>query len=290
MEGLTVYNLDVDNATAWVQWKYFRFTYSDIGDLVFLGLNINDQYMRMISAEGLPVANTWKADIRLASIENLLLNLPFGVYGDVKTYDFSVGLYPSDKLRLYTQFSHRTTDYSKGSRGALLIGAQYSLEYKHLSIRSFLEGRYYGADYNQAYLYHSVYYRPHRQVVQATDFVGSQLYPLMLYDRPYSKWPVYTEYQGHDITSVNLYLDCDYFLPEHFFIHGLLDLNYIKPAELEEQLLPFYMVGAGYEVLRDNRFIIGFTNRAMNLDKHFPDLYMLKKPALQFQFTRVFTM
>lgn len=281
LEGLTVYNVDADNARLYVQWKRLRYTASHIGDMVFTGLGIDDQVMDMLSLEALPLGKKWMADLRLASIDNI-------TYEDQSHADISLAAYLPGRLRLYMQWSKRFTNEA-GDAMAGLAGLNGRWQRGRLSFSGFLEGRYYGAAYNNHYIYEGVYYRPKRPVRTATDFVGEYLYPLMNFERPYNKWAVFTEHQGRNVMGLNVYSDITCRLFDHFFANALFDINFISPSGQHAYWLPFYRVGIGYEVLRENFFLVSLTNKGMNLDKHYQDFYLLKEPCVQIQFTRRFS-
>jgi len=152
MEGLTVYNVDVDNATIYAQWRRLRLSVSQIGDMLYTGLGVDDQVSGSVSLEGLQMRNGWKADIRLASIINTGFRLSLHE-------DFSAAVYLPGSWRLYAQGSQRES-ISNGNRYAGLAGLRYGRQGKRISLNGFFEARYYGAAYNRGYIYEEVYFRP----------------------------------------------------------------------------------------------------------------------------------
>jgi hypothetical protein len=43
---------------------------------------------------------------------------------------------------------------------------------------------------------------------------------------------------------------------------------------------PFYRYGIGYQPVEGANIKLSYTNRVINLNKHYPTLYLIKKPVI----------
>ncbi|HET7152515.1 MAG TPA: hypothetical protein VFJ29_02020, partial [Candidatus Kapabacteria bacterium] len=196
---------------------------------------------------------------------------------------FSANLTSDDGIKLYSQIAFRAAYgiSSVMSRTAFLAGIAYRGETKDFTWDGSFEYRYYGGLYNAGYHNYDVYYRD-TTLGEYANSVGPHLYPLQNFDRPFSQWAVFTEYQDlKDVTGYTCYLKAKYIFYDRIFASATLDLNYIKVENIPDFLYPFYDIGIGWEPVKGISFTISRTNRAMNLDNSYQTLYMYKSAVNQ---------
>ncbi|HUV37363.1 MAG TPA: hypothetical protein VMX58_10530, partial [Patescibacteria group bacterium] len=114
--------------------------------------------------------------------------------------------------------------------------------------------------------------------------VGNYLYPLGLFHRPFSQWAVYTDYQERDVQSFIFRADASCRLPGDCTAICKLDFNVIDASGEESYLYPFYDIGFGWAPVSGTSITLSHTNRAINLDTHYPTLYQLKSGLLMLTF------
>jgi hypothetical protein len=292
-EGLTIYNLDAQGWEVYMQWGHLRFTRCHISDVnQWIGLNIGDAFDHFLSLEGLPMLKNWKSDIRIGHYKYRGEGLKF-----------SSGFYTDRDLRIYIQGGHQTTgssdDFIRKSAG--LAGIKFKRNKKAWAVATVLEIRGYGANFNQGYKNTSVSYRAWSDygIWLTTDgygtgsadsyygnTIGNNLYPLSLYDRPFSQWAAFTEYQGKDIGALTLQIDGKYHFYKSFMCRASFDINHIYTQGEESFMYPFYTAGIGWEPRNNNYFMLGISNKGMNLDEHYPTFYLYKYPFFHLEMKR----
>ncbi|MBI5323744.1 MAG: hypothetical protein HZB41_00405 [Ignavibacteriae bacterium] len=273
-EGLNLNNLDVQGDNWYVKWRNLKFEYNKIADLLYgIGLNMDDANDYIISLEQLEFVN------------NFFLTLKFGLYS-YNSYltqfsenndgmTFSAAVYYKDLVKFYMQYGKRNNDYtfySNSESSASLAGLATKYSDNIFNVNAKAEYRRYGKFYNLYYYNQSIYYRDTARRTYSNN-VGPELYPLYYYDRKFSQWAVFTEYQGMDISCLTLQLDSKVFIIDKFYLYANLDINQISAENYEPFTYAFIDIGAGYEVLKGNFIGIGITNKAMNLDNSYPTFY-----------------
>jgi hypothetical protein len=287
-EGLNIYNIDMVGSTFYLKWKNFKVAYNKVGDLIeSIGLGIDDVNDYSLSAEEVELPYNLKMDARVGSF--VLTGTPR--YNDNESNTtVSLGIY-NDNFRIYSQAAFRTGTYIDTAdykhRGAVVAGISGKYENLFFKINSLLEYRYYGYLFNQDLtdLHTNVSYR-------SSDWYGStigpNLYPLYFYERPFSQWAVFTEYQNKNVLGLTFRADATLYVYDKFMIKTNLDFNYIRASYEPWFLYPFYNIGVGYEPFPDCYIMWSKTNRGMNLEKHYPTLYLFEKPldllSLKFNF------
>ncbi len=291
-EGLTIYNIDVQGYQIYLKWKHLRLNMHHIGDMEYgIGLNINDQRDYIVSLEDLPVSDQMTADARAGYFDYCKsgeydLGLP------ANGMNVSVGLRWKDTAHLYSQVGiRRINDPSRSGikRCASLIGCAAGGSLKMLDLDLTAEYRYYGRYFNRDLKYtgDSFLYRGYDRydiTYYAWNTVGRYLYPLELFHRPFSQWAVYTDYQGRDVQSLIFRADASYRLPGNCTVICNLDFNYIDVTNEDTFLYPFYNVGFGWAPVSGVSTALSHTNRAMNLDTHYPTFYLLQRGILMITF------
>ncbi len=288
-EGLTLYNLDAQGWEVFLQWGKLRFTRVHISDADrWIGLNIGDTFDHFFSIEGLTLSQKWKSDLRAG----------WYTYND-DGLKFSTGFYKNHNLRIYAQGGYRlsgeASDFNRTSAG--LLGVKFRRERDKWSLHSTLEIRRYGAAFNDGYKNARVSYRglPEKIVWSGSDVlespygntIGQNLYPLSLYDRPFSQWSVFTEYQGKHVGAVIFQLHGKYHLYKSLMCRISLDMNEVIAQGEEPFMYPFYRLGIGWEPMKNNYFMMGISNKGMNLDAHYPTFYLYKYPTFHLEMKRV---
>jgi hypothetical protein len=287
-EGLTIYNLDWQGSNFWIKWKYFKLEYHKIGDLeAWIGLDAGDADDLIISAEEIPIAGGWKADLRAGRYryttwEVAILPTENNVSEEGGTV--SLGIYPSEDYRLYAQYGSRDEGYSRASascRSAYLVGASGNQSIGKLDLRTRAEYRHYGSTFNQGYIDRLRGVPKYRDGIST---IGDYLYPLSHFSRPFSQWAVFTDYQNQYIDGLSLYLKAIYKLPYDVVLYGEIDLNQMFPETAEKFLWAFYDVGIGWSPRKGLLLRWTYSNKGMNLDRHFLMFYMYQDPAMNLAF------
>ncbi len=283
-EGLTFYNLDWQGTNFWAKWKYFKFEYHKIGDLSeWIGLNLGDADDWIFSTEGVPLIGTWRADVRygwytwISGIPSLFLLDNDAFSNEGKT--ISLGVYPSDDVRLYGQLGIRNAgSFSayNSSLNAYLAGISANGSFHSLTYSVRGEYRYYEKGFNAGYVNLKAGTTPYHS---SGSTVGEYLYPLSLFRRPFSQWAIFTEYIDQDIAGLTLNADLQLKLPYSLALCLNADINQLNPEKAESFLWAFYDIGLGWSPMKGILFKWSATNRGMNLERHYPTLYMYKQPA-----------
>lgn len=286
-EGLTIYNLDIQSIDVYLQWKMLRLSYHQIGDMAFnIGLNIDDQFDYILSLEDIKISDDWISTFRVGYT---YLNKIIYYKDPIKNNEgmsISANL-RKDKFKLYTQFSIKDLNYSgvNNSGNAFLAGINYKYADSTFESSICSEYRFYGSYFNQDFINTTVSYRNYNNYGNSFDnTIGKILYPLYFYERPFSQWAVYTEYQNISVSGFILQINSKYRFYKDFKVLCFVDLNYIKPGNYSGIICPFYNIGLSWEPQKIYSFQLTATNRGMNLDKHYPTLYLYSSPQIMLQF------
>jgi hypothetical protein len=289
-EGLTVYNMDVQGYNLHLKWRKLKLSLDHISDLaVGIGLNIDDQADYALSIEDVPLGWRLKLDASAGYVQYIgcgdgLKGLPGN------GMNLSIALRWEDRVRLYAQVGMRNVDdpsFGGVERYADLVGLTYRDELmKKLDLSLTGEFRYYGRYFNEGFSYDGTcfLYRGNEGYGGCTSWntIGSQLYPLHAFYRPFSQWAVYTDYEGRNVQSFIFRADASYELPGNCSVICNLDFNYLDVSNEDPFLYPFYNLGFGWSPAPGTTIAISHTNRAMNLDKAYPTLYLTKEGTVMF--------
>lgn len=287
-EGLTIYNIDVQAYHLYLKWKNLKLGLSNIGDMgVGTGLNINDHLDYTVSLEGLEIFETLKIDAS-AGYFDYRKNKGYesGLPGN--GMNLSIGIGWRETARLYSQVGIRNindSSYGGIKRCGSLIGCAARGRLDMFDFDLTAEYRYYGRYFNLdlkdsggCFFYRG--YDGYGNGCSSWNTVGEQLYPLNMFFRPFSQWAVYTDYQGRDVQSFIFRAEASYELPGNCEMICNLDFNYIDASNEDSFIYPFYDVGFGWAPVNGISITLRHTNRAMNLDRHYPTLYLLQKSIL----------
>ncbi|MDH5400444.1 MAG: hypothetical protein OEX02_19980, partial [Cyclobacteriaceae bacterium] len=281
-EGLALYNLDAQGWDIHAQWAKFRITYHQLSDLHrWIGLNIGDSYDLLMSLEGLNITDTWKTDIKAGSYiydSSPSLTEPTGIKVSASIYGGHTRFYLQSALRF-------NPDTSFQNKTAFVVGATRSLEQSRWSVDGRAEFRYYGSYFNRGYK-NSVSYRDYNKGTYRNT-IGRSLYPLSLYDRPFSQWAVFTEYTAMDVKGLTINGHGRYFMVKDLFLDLSADANLIMASGEKAFLYFYYTLAVGWQPLPDNYFMLGISNKGMNLDVHYPTHYFYKHPFFHLTLKRM---
>jgi hypothetical protein len=288
-EGLTIYNMDVQGYHIHLKWRLLKLSVDHISDLgVGIGLGIDDEADYAVSAEDVSLGGRLKLDASAGYFE--YLGSSDAVSGLRRNgMNVSAALRWSDWIRFYTQVGIRgADDPSLGGleRCADLIGLAYRDELKEkLDLGLTAEYRYYGRYFNKGHTYDGTcfLYRGfdgYGSECSSWNTVGAHLYPLHVFFRPFSQWAVYADYEGRDVQSLIFRADASYKLPGNCTLACNLDFNYLDVSNEDPFLYPFYDLGFAWAPAPGTTISISHTNRAMNLDKHYPTLYLTQRGTI----------
>jgi hypothetical protein len=308
MQGLLMYNVDGQGLVGHLGWHSLYLNYSHMGDMLEgIGLNTNDAQDYTVSLNDIPISRKLTATIESGffiydnfwhkQIWNFLeLDTSIGGQERISYVPYSkdapfimsntgwsiAGRLSNDSLKLFSEYRYRNPLQPTGtlqSKSALLIGASDNFKSERFSLQARAEYRFYGALFNDNYINDNVQYNS--GTYAAT--IGPYLYPLTQFLRPFSQWAVFTEYQGRDVAGYTVQLDSKYFFFEQFALNAMLDLNLIHATELPASIYPFYDIGFSWEPIRNTGLFASVTNREMNLNEHYPTLFLLKYPSAQLE-------
>lgn len=271
IEGLTFYNLDGQGTKLYIQSGKFKLSYQKIGDLKYwIGLNIGDANNYWLSLDGFELLDSLKADFKIGTYDY------YPSLGNGQTYSLALNY---KKLRVYSEVDIKSDINRNPIRwnSGLLLGANYDYNENNIKIKTRMEYRYYGYLFNQDRYNKLVTYR-------GNGTIGQYLYPLNLYDRPFSQWAVFTEYQNKNVSCLTWQFDLFYNFYDNFNLHCNLDMNYIQASNLEPFLYPFYNFGLTYEAIKDVYLQYSFTNKSMNLDSPYPTFNLYTQPVNMLSF------
>jgi hypothetical protein len=281
-EGLVLYNIDFQGDYAQLKYRNFTLENIHIYDLsTNIGLNIDDADQLGLFFSPFTTDTTRLLRYRFGIINSINLPTPERPFTTKKSgsVDITAAIFHSNKFRIYSQGSYRYAGFGKNVPGkfALLVGFEAHYLDNNNSFAFKTEGRYYGQYYNFWYYNIDVYYRDTSQN-DLGNFVGTSIYPLERYDRPFSQWAVFTTYQFTSVAAISLQGDYSYRIWKGFNLLIKPDLNFIFWPKTVNYFAPFFQAGILYETKNFDTYI-GITNKGMNLDNWYPDFYLYKTPV-----------
>ena len=281
-EGLTVYNMDVQGGRVYLGWNDIRVTYSQIADLMAgIGLGIGDLYDLSIRMNDLPVYGDLRADLEAGYYSYYIDKSVDGERPD-NGMNLSAAVEYGPSLRFYTQFGFRNVsdqDESGSLRMGHVAGCSYSYSGGRLKADIVAERRYYGRYFNLDYKSGDDYFF-YRDNPGSTSTIGAHLYPVKYFLRPFSQWAVYTEYEGRDVQTLIFRCNGMFDLGSGLSVLADLDLNHLSVSNEDDFIYPFYNAGVRWAPVGGVSLDITHTNRGMNLDMHYPTLYLLETGTL----------
>lgn len=291
-EGLTLYNIDLQGDITNLRFKNFNLKFLHVYDLYqSIGLNINDAFhLGLFYEPKYSESASEKMRFRLGVIhvKNTPTSEPPFSDENNNTIDATAALYKKGSFRIYTQESYRYNGYGNDftKKSSALLGLQFEKNMKRVSFDLRMEARYYGIYYNAWFINTNVYYRnPDKE--DMGNFIGTSLYPLERYDRPYSQWAAYTFYNFTSIAGISFQGKCDIPLYKKLSLQIKPDLNYIAWPDSIKFFLPFMQAGLYYHEPKKFDIFVGLTNKGMNLDNRYPDFYLYKQPYIYFRIRKL---
>lgn len=298
-EGLTFYNMETQGTCFTIRWRWLQYQFIQYGDAVNgVGLNIDDAIHASIGLKDIPFAGLhFDFNIGDFGYTRVWINWPDHYRSPRAELATRVGLMDNgytlfgnishgSNARLYGQWAQRASSSNEFpiSRSAWLIGAEHTDTVLGICYAARVEQRYYGGLFNYGFRNTDVYYRDPEKI-NYQNTVGSYLAPLTVMERPFSQWSVFTEYQSlKEIFGRSIYVKATYPIWKAVSLSLLLDWNNFAVEGLPIFSHLFYEFGAKWEPFHDIDFTISATNRALNLDKHYPTIYQLEDPLLYIAF------
>lgn len=302
-QGLKVYNIDYQGGNLILSHGNIFCQYIQIGDLSKgIGLQL-EEYKDISFGYKLSKVNTrqLKFGINL-SINNYAFHPLDSVIFEpfnIKTNNTGLYFYTNSgiwgeyksrtKTRIYFQYELRNTPYlSITENSGLLLGGEFKINTLKMTLNFNPEFRYYGWVYNFNHRGDSVNYRKKTPDISNNhaNTLGRYLYPLMNYNKPFSQWAVYTEYQYQNIAGIELRVNLRKQVYKNFEAeleaeNCTLIKEYRNNGKKAFTYL-FYSVNLAYNLSNLCKIGIGVNNKSMNLDKHYQTFYMRKEPILHF--------
>jgi hypothetical protein len=291
-QGLTVYNMDAQGSRWQVSIDKFKVTYQKIGDMFeWIGLNIDDGNTLSYKFDSIKVIDGFymTPEFSLFNYSRVEYSgLPMNDYGAT----YALRLMHTSGIAVYGEFGQRNGSgmrYSSIERSATLLGGEYSCSTSFLKLQTHAEYRNYGKAFNIGFFENNSYFDTsgtlHTLTSNRYHLGGSTLYPVQLFDRPFSQWAVFTEYQGKDVSALTFYADLTVPILYGVYFNGLLDWNKINAEGENSFVYPFYKVGFGWQPFDGVCGAYYLTNRGMNLDRAYPTLYLFKSPVGEMRIT-----
>ncbi|HVK39019.1 MAG TPA: hypothetical protein VNA88_10835 [Candidatus Kapabacteria bacterium] len=269
-EGLTFYNMDGQGSNIELGWRWVRIWRRQIGDALYgIGLGIGDVMDLGVGLLDVPIVDGLEADVRLSHVDYFASG-GNGTSGSLALQYASLArLYLQYELRDQVQFTEPSAD-----RSAVVIGLAGAHELGDFAFDGRAEWRRYGAGFNDGRINRDVKLRGNGSTI------GEFLYPLDFYERPLSQWAVFTEFQEQDVEAMTLQIDAYYRLPYSLIIIGEIDLNAVSTSGGVSTSIDLFNIGFGWEPSPGTRLTLTSTNRAMNLDRHYPTVSAYRDPVL----------
>ena len=297
-EGLYLYNLNCHAERLRVQiHPHIVLETFHIGDLAFgIGLALDEVYQQSIIFKDIPLSkNAQKLTIQLSLTTWQGLYTRYGTYRNTEENfllpEIMAHFYTNPATKIYSHLSYKSIKapyqidsavyYTPTPIGKVagLLGINWQQKTKKLSIETVFEARYYGKSFNFERAERTEFYRPQfNRFYNAT--IGQNLYPLASYDRPFSQWGVFTEYDHKNVGGITLRTKGNWQIKDPWYLYFDVDENLIFADGERPFNYLFISMGLNYKFRKDVDCGIGLTNKGMNLDVFYPTLYQHQKPSL----------
>lgn len=291
-EGLLIYGLDLQGYEYSVAYKKLRFRFVQLNDMeVGIGLRMQEVFIANLQLDSLKLAENWKVE---GGISGLLTNYYSGPSA-------KIAFQHKKNLRLYAELGNNQVsdwriaflgaDKDRLDRFGLVAGLKWNQKIANLDVDLRSEFRYYGNVFlfgrkNQSF----GYYGSTSQLVNGAPKSDRIYYPLSYLDRPFSQLALFGDFQtdiysgnlfatNRDVAAATLFANFKYNLPKQIFLNLGLDFNLIFAEKEAPFLYPFFKFDLGFEPVVGNRISIGYTNKVMDLQLHYPT-HQLSKSAL----------
>lgn len=295
--GLDFYNMDAQGISLGFEFKKIRFRHTHLADgIAGIGLGEDDPLYYSITRIDLPLFKTWMLDIGVGmrntiaiSSANQLIPMFFfklrkaenlELFGQLNYRFFQERFVPAS-YQVNVNYQHFYIPGLKEKIG-LLVGIKSEMETTKIRWEQTSELRYYGKMYNFGRLNRNIRFRERLD----RNTIGDQLYPLFAYQRPYSQWAVFTEFENRNVLGIIHTSHIKYQLYRKWYIPLEIDLNIIKAEGYSTFAYTFYTTGISYYPAPDMEVSMIVTNKAMNLDNHFPTFYQMRFPMVGYRIRR----
>lgn len=271
-EGLYIYNMDTQGSNFFIQWKYFKLEYNKIADMyAWIGYNINDINDLILSLVDYTIFDDFVINYKIGQSQILGV---FALENSIVTnYSLSISYKPYE---LYAQSGFKKEEGSKNIYDAYLIGFKGSND---------LFGNTLKLNYNLAYRYfesgfNNNHYNSNQNYLESNG--GASLYPIHLFERPFSQWATFTQFQGQGINGITLQLKARYNFYKDFYAVINLDYNWLNMKN-ENRLYDLFQYGLMYQPIQDAEFFAGVINYDMELRKAFPTFQLYTEPRMSLE-------
>jgi hypothetical protein len=299
-EGLTYYNIDIQALVVKIGYRNFTYEHLHVADLVYsIGTNIDDAVSHYVyyhtNATG--SGSYWRFGVGY--------DINDQVYGPVylylkNFYNLSAAKIIDSTARVYMQLGHLDgSSLVKANTFAFLAGMEKRISNRNFKLYGRVEFRYYGNDFKSGFYNSNVYYRSLNSGIFPNGYgntIGTNLYPMKNYERPFSQFAVFTEQRlnPYSVYGATLYLNAAYRVYNELFFELDADINYIgwflPQNNIEDDVnksasftFPFFKAGFYFEPAKNLKLFAGITNKAMNLDNTYQTFYLLKSPCIYFE-------
>ena len=300
-EGLYIYNLNCHAERLWLQFKpNLIFEVFHIGDLSNgIGLGLDEFFQQSLIFPRIPLSK--KADKFLKL--QISLTEWVGSFGISSSFRDSIkkailpevmaSINVGKNAKFYAHFALKATQkpyridsavfYTPTNieKIAAVIGFNGHYKTTKWAIETTAEARFYGKAFNIERSDNVNFYRGKGNFGLLFGYnatIGDNLYPLASYDRPFSQWGVFTEYQNKNVGALTLRLKGTRHLKNALYWYFDVDYNAIF-GENEKPFHYFFgSTGLNYKFRSDIDCVIGLTNKGMNLDVSYPTFYFFSMP------------
>lgn len=263
------YNIDYHGLHASFQFKNWAINLFTIGDLSYnVGLDLEQVYRTSLVYQKDNFKSVFHATY------NSLWARPNGSH--VKYGDYNLSSYNEYKwdnqISIKGQLGIRQNDILNSSiAAAITVSGQLLNSIISAGIR------YYQKNFNNGYIGNGP------RFASNGEFIGTQLYPLKNYYRPYSQWAAYTFLRSRDLLGFELQIETDKQVSNRLFYFHELDINMIMDLTRGDAFLyPFYNAGLEFKFIPQLRGRISVTNKQMELYTIYQTFAASKTPFLSF--------
>ncbi|MDT3739070.1 MAG: hypothetical protein RO257_06155 [Candidatus Kapabacteria bacterium] len=285
MEGLQIYNMDWIGNEFYLKWNHLKLSHNTIGDLMYwIGLNIGDASIWTLTIEDVNLFDDYKIDVKYCYFGEDKQFLYQDNYDNfIKSYsnNLSFAITKND-VKIYSEIGFRNEIPNQEDklkyRTGFLAGVDYKFKNENIGLKLNAEYRFYGYQFNLGF-------RDTTIDKYSTSYVGETIsrnfYPIYLYDRqPLSQWALFTDYQHKNVSGISLIADIDWYFYDKFILFGEFDINIINASNEEAFIYPLYRTGIGFQPLDGTNIKLSLTNKEMNLNKHYPTMYLISAPMV----------
>lgn len=298
-EGLYLYNLNCHAENLRIQiLPNIAFEGFHIGDLTNgIGLGLDEVYQGSIILESAALSKNaakWEIQLALTQWKNsrnnnyrnfrnpetttflpeLTANLSMNAYSKIYAHLAFNAVNKPYQIDSAVYYNPRNIDKVAG-----VIGINWQKKTEKLTIETVAEARFYARAFNFEHRDDGSFFRGERWA-SYNQTIGQNLYPLESYDRPFSQWGVFTEYDHKNVGGLTFRTKGNWHLKNAWHLYFDIDENLIFADGEKPFNYLFMSTGLNYKFRKDIDAGIGLTNKGMNLDVFYPTFYQFSKPSL----------